>query len=793
MHGPCSVPVPFRAGDVVRIRDERWRITNVAPYEGCTVLTVSGAGDDNRGIAARFVLPFEPAERIAEPSTIPRPLGAAAFRRAVRRMLADATPKWTSLRAAARARIALLPFQLEPAIAMARGLASRSLLADEVGLGKTIQAGLIAAEVLAANADARILIVTPAALREQWRDELRDRFDIAAEVFDAAGLAQHASQLPPGRNPWAATRVVLTSIDFLKRPDVIRSLEPLVWDLVVFDEAHALCGRSDRAAAADMLARRGRRVVAVTATPHSGDPRAFDRLCALGALDADPILLFRRSRAEAGVPARRVARLLQVRLHSTEQAAHRALDEYARRVWREAPPASAAAARLAMIVLARRACSSAASLAASIERRLALLDDRAVEASAQLELPLGVEPSADAAPDAELSAPGFGDGEAERTHLERIARLARAAAEHESKIAALRRLLRRTREPVLVFTEYRDTLERLKAALEGSAAGSVAVLHGGQTHRERSIEARRFTHGDARLLLATDAASEGLNLHQRCRLVINLEVPWTPLRVEQRIGRVDRLDQARRVHAIGLVARRTVEQSIAAALLGRAARAASEAPFSAEARQHGRCFRTVDLREAAVAETARLETSRALAGPAACSAGARARPIVCVLTRRRAQVYWCVRITFGDASGTVLWETLVAPTVSAAGVPHRPAAAVRAWWAALQAAAGREFDAVAAAAQSALAEQQGQHVHEAVRRFIAREKAILRAVQASGGRLAAPLVQAGLFDRRALRDAEAQRRVAAATEAAARQEILRLQRMAEAGPGERRLLFVAAV
>src|SRR2546426_305961 len=95
------------------------------------------------------------------------------------------------------------------------------------------------------SALARILIVTPAGLREQWRDELHARFAVDADIIDAAGLARATARLPSGINPWAITSVAITSIDFVKRADVIRALEPLVWDLVVFDEVHGLSGRSD--------------------------------------------------------------------------------------------------------------------------------------------------------------------------------------------------------------------------------------------------------------------------------------------------------------------------------------------------------------------------------------------------------------------------------------------------------------------------------------------------------------------------------------------------------------------
>jgi superfamily II DNA/RNA helicase len=113
-------------------------------------------------------------------------------------------------------------------------------------------------------------------------------------------------------------------------------------------------------------------------------------------------------------------------------------------------------------------------------------------------------------------------------------------------------------EPALVFTEYRDTLLHLHRAMGGTAA----VLHGGLNRAERGQALADFVGGRRSILLATDAAGEGLNLHHRCRIVINLELPWNPTRLEQRIGRVDRIGQLRTVHAIHLIARDTGEPLI---------------------------------------------------------------------------------------------------------------------------------------------------------------------------------------------------------------------------------------
>jgi superfamily II DNA/RNA helicase len=130
--------------------------------------------------------------------------------------------------------------------------------------------------------------------------------------------------------------------------------------------------------------------------------------------------------------------------------------------------------------------------------------------------------------------------------LRRLQSLAREAATIETKTETLARLLKRTREPVLVFSEFRDSVALLNARL--APCHPLALLHGGMSDDERTASIARFISGDARVLLATDAAGQGLNLHARCRWVVNLELPWTPSRLEQRAGRVDRIGQSRRVH-----------------------------------------------------------------------------------------------------------------------------------------------------------------------------------------------------------------------------------------------------
>jgi hypothetical protein len=164
--------------------------------------------------------------------------------------------------------------------------------------------------------------------------------------------------------------------------------------------------------------------------------------------------------------------------------------------------------------------------------------------------------------DGVLAGARLGNSGREIEWLDRLIGLAEASIARCSKLLAIERLLTRTRDAAIVFSEYRDTLLFLRDRL--SAHATLAVIHGGMSARERRDSVQQFVSGRARVLLATDAAGEGLNLHERCRLVVNMELPWNPLRLEQRIGRVDRLGQPQRVHAIQLVHRGSFEDQVLA-------------------------------------------------------------------------------------------------------------------------------------------------------------------------------------------------------------------------------------
>jgi len=654
-----------QAGDLVHAREALWRVTQVRAGERAVrLLSLRGEDDQNRWQQCTLLEPYDrfaPASTNASPRVVSRrrwmrAFGALVASDAGAASIAPASACGASACGAsacgasasivsmslADANVALLPYQLEPLLAILRGVASRVLIADAVGLGKTIQAALILRELTTRGLAARVLIAVPAGLRDQWRRELRLRVGLHSDLLDATSLSARVRELPAHLNPWSRPGIVIVSLDFIKQDVVLHGLDRIVWDALIIDEAHALTTGTDRAAAAHLLAQRSRIVMLLTATPHAGSDAAFDALCQIGRLDEphdlrrphtsrtsrtgeddnpiedDAPAIFRRTRRSLGLPTTRRVRVLHVTPTPAERHLHELLERYIHRVEHEHHPGGPAdPAMLAMSVLRKRASSSPWSLMRSLERRLALLQARAdqdladeqdpppkqdqqrmrdqehaqgqertpnrqpgrerqpAQAALPFEEPAAASDEIDPADDEPLvwlSAPGLGSLRLERAWLSVLIQAARVAcasasasasapARQESKLRALQRLLRRVREPALVYTEYRDTLTHVGDAL---ARGGVAVarLHGALTRKAREESLRRFAAGDARVLIATDAAGEGLNLQHRCRLVINLELPWNPNRLEQRIGRIDRLGQSRTVHAIHLVSAGTTEETV---------------------------------------------------------------------------------------------------------------------------------------------------------------------------------------------------------------------------------------
>jgi superfamily II DNA or RNA helicase len=510
-----------------------------------------------------ILLPFD---RVHVPHPAARPVraGRAWLRRALSEIVGRSQDQ--PLHQPTSAHPAPWPHQLTAAVALLEGHGTRLLIADEVGLGKTLTAAVLLVELMSRGVARRALVLVPAGLRDQWRSELWRLARLNAEIVDAAALAARVRTRPPGQSTWTAPGIAIASVDFIKQPTVLAELVNTVWDVLVVDEAHVAVGESARAAAVRLLADRTRVMALLTATPHSGDRDAFRRLVQLGVLRADepPMAWVRHQRRDLGIAIQRRTRVWRPRMHSDEAGLHARLHAYVSRVFRS----GAADARLAMIVLQKRALSTPDALLCSLQHRRAAL---VAPETAQLELPLddpaGELDESDRTQPIVLRAAGLADARSERAWLDELIALAKHATAECSKYRILERLVRRTTEPILLFTEYRDTLDAVVQRLGRIA--SMTVLHGGLDRRTRLDAVNAFTSGRARVLVATDTAAEGLNLQARCRLVVHVELPWSPVRLEQRVGRVDRLGQTRPVHVWQISGASGHERTVLAALARR--------------------------------------------------------------------------------------------------------------------------------------------------------------------------------------------------------------------------------
>lgn len=689
-------------------------------------MSLVGAGA-NAALSCELLSPFDQIEPVPPPSSVPRRVGARRWRRAARALIGRSGVP-ALLRAATAAEIDVLPHQLEPAVAVLQGDGCRLLLADEVGLGKTIQACLIVAELRTRGAAERALILTPPGLRDQWQQELSRRFHLDATVVDARAVRRRAAELPPDVNPWTTWPVVIASVDFVKRPEVLSAVLNARWDVVVVDEAHRVANDGDRRQAASALTSRAAYVVLLTATPHSGVAAQFHSLCSLGS-HGDGLLVFRRTRrALTSAVTRRIHRR-HIRSTMHERRMHARLEAFAAAVRAERGDSSRDM-WIALALLQKRAFSSAHALWLSVTRRLDTLD-AAAPAATQLLLPLdedGELSGADQPPDWQPVL-ALRDASHERRLLTSLADAAGACLHDESKIRIVRRLLHRVREPIIVFTEYRDTLAHLARKIDER----VAVLHGGLSRTERLAALDAFTRGSARILLATDAASEGLNLHHACRVVVNLELPWNPMRLEQRIGRVDRIGQTRTVHVFHLVGADSGELNLLEGLRQRIAHAKADIgapdPLDGALNADGTAPLQSDSTDVA-SEVIGLRIRRALA----CDHTDDVRALVAVARNRHTRVRLGARrlslweCAVEDNAGAQVSSSLVSTTADGDG-------------------RNGDEDAGAIVAAAALAWQ--EDVIDGARRFAAAAVARAEAVARSIEQTSLTSMQPGLFDRRA--------------------------------------------
>lgn len=553
------------------IRHRRWQVIESRVARGVARVTTAGTWSAER---PTFLIPPDRARPVGTPrrwrwASVGHVWGQVAS--AVRGTERDGCP--TGLQ---DATTELLAWQLEPVLAVLAGT-RRLLLADRVGLGKTIQAAYIVRSMLDRDPGARILILSPTALTTQWQQELRLRVSVEAQVADAMTFSRMRVDLPYLSTPWGHGRVWIASPDFIKQRHIRESVPDDHWAVLVVDEAHQVAGPSARHDAVQALASRARQVVLLTATPHDGNNERFARLCGLGSRGDDRLRVFRRTTLSphiAGPPARRMS-WLRVPVSDGEARLLAMLDSFER-----SRHDDASGLPLLCALFRKRLMSTVSALLASVARRLAILDE--TPGRGWLQPGLFDDPDEDLCDGEEIATLRAATGlptARERAWLQRLQRLGTSVLdEHQGgRVLALRRLLHRSRDVVVVFTQYRDSIDVFARAVPRWRR--VVALHGGLAPSEQRRVLDAFLSGAADTLVTTDVASQGLNLQHVCRWVIACDAPWTPLRLEQRIGRVDRLGQTRRVHATLLTTRHPFDIALRERLETRAQQA-DDAPLA---------------------------------------------------------------------------------------------------------------------------------------------------------------------------------------------------------------------
>ncbi|WP_420121755.1 helicase-related protein [Nakamurella sp.] len=538
-------------GSVVVVRDEEWLVRETEQTADGLLVHVQGLTELVRDTRACF---YQSLDDI-------RPLDPRAAR-----VVADDSPRYRRSRVWLDSMFRRTPLPLaDPTLTVStRALADplayqrtavrkvldpsnirpRVLLADAVGLGKTLEIGMILSELVRRGRGERILIVSPRHVLEQMQREMWARFALPFVRLDSAGIQQVRQKLPATRNPFTYYKRVIVSIDTLKSDRYVAGLQQQRWDAVVIDESHNLANSltlNNRLAR--ILARNSEALILASATPHNGRKDSFAELIRLldpaavpagGDLPRDAVerLVVRRHRHSpevAGVVGNDWAERLPPNniLIPASPAEDAVAHELADRWLFPGPggsPYSGARGSLFPWTLAKAMLSSPAALAETIQQRLQRLDDSA-------------------------------DAEAERHALKNLGKLtADAVREPSAKYLRLVQHLRQigvgrgSATRAVVFAERIATLKDLQKRLPkdlGLTDDAVRIMHGGlpDDQQQDLMESFKQAGSEIRVLVTGDVASEGVNLHVQCHELVHYDIPWSLIRIEQRNGRIDRYGQ----------------------------------------------------------------------------------------------------------------------------------------------------------------------------------------------------------------------------------------------------------
>ena len=555
--------LPFAPGSRAEIRNEEWLIRRVDPSsDGGWLLSCDGISDLVRGQSALFLTELEEEIEVLDPAltklvvdTSPTFNASMLYLESQRRR---SVPNDERIHLGHRAVMNQVPYQRDPALQALRQPRARILIADAVGLGKTLEAGILATELIQRGRGKRILVVTQKSMLTQFQKEWWSRFSIPLVRLDSLGLARVRNRIPANHNPFNHFDRSIISIDTLKSNLEYRNyLENAWWDMIVIDECHNVAARSGeqglakRAKLARLLATRSDTLILLSATPHDGSARSFASLMAL--LDPTAIsdpddytpedfkdkgLVIRRFKKDIKdqVSAdfkERVTTLLRQNASDLEETAYRNL--LAIPFTQGGQHKGGKQQELQRIGLQKALFSSPAAALDSTQKRIDLLE---------------AKPNTSADELSEIEAL-----QVFKETLEIFANDKPAAS-----FSKYQRLLQQLNEPefgwqmvnahdrLVIFSERIKTLDWLKTQLTKDLKlkpQQIEILDGLMSDTDQNELVDRFGRQEdpIRILLCSDVASEGLNLHYFCHRLIHFDLPWSLMVFQQRNGRVDRYGQ----------------------------------------------------------------------------------------------------------------------------------------------------------------------------------------------------------------------------------------------------------
>jgi superfamily II DNA or RNA helicase len=555
-----STPAP---GARVIVRDAEWLVRSIKrASSGAQVFEAVGISDFIKGKVGQFITELETDLTVLDPKHTALVVDeSSGYRRSllfIEAHLRQTAPTDPSLYVGHRAAMDVLPFQLDPALKALKMPRQRLLIADAVGLGKTLEAGILVSELMRRGRARRILVVTTKSMLVQFQKEFWTRFTIPLVRLDSIGLQRIRTRIPGNHNPFHYYDRAIISVDTLKQDREYRTyIETADWDVIIIDECHNVARRgrgresSLRSQLATRLATRSDTLILLSATPHDGRPESFASL--MNMLDPTAIanesdyskddirdLYLRRFKKDVAdqlskhFPERQVL-AVDALASPVEERAFNQLNQ----ITLAKIDAHRQAGTLFKTTLLKSLLSSPMACLQTLQSRLRNLEKKSFLSS-------------------NLQPDDYGADLAELRQLEAV--ITAITPKDFAKYQTLLQLITQadnggfnwhgqdSGDRLVIFTERLETMAFLAKQLKQDLklpASAIATLEGGMADVEQMKVIEEFGRDGAplRLLIATDVASEGINLHYLCHRLIHFDIPWSLMVLQQRNGRIDRYGQ----------------------------------------------------------------------------------------------------------------------------------------------------------------------------------------------------------------------------------------------------------